>query len=145
LLLVISIALFPRWPFEWMKNVGGGSQMQPPVIHFGGIVILLVLLRWRRPEAWLVFLMACMPASWAWYNLLILLAAVPKTYREAAMLSLVSSFGALLAINVLPGPNSATSFPFWWAFQVAFGYLPATIVILGRPNVKSPAPWLPRA
>jgi len=145
LLLVISVALFPRWPLEWLKIVGGGIQMQPPIIHLGGFVILLVLLRWRRPEARLVALMACMPASWAWYNLLILLAAVPRTYREAAMLSLVSSFGALLAINTLPGPASPTSFPLWWSFQVAFGYLPATIVILRRPNVKSRAPWLPRS
>ena len=83
--------------------------MQPPLIHTGGFVILLALLRWRRPEAWLVVLMACMPASRAWYNLLVLLAAVPKTYREAAMLSLVSSFGALLAMNVLPGPRPRRS------------------------------------
>jgi hypothetical protein len=143
IMVVISIALFPRWPLEWMKNVGGGSQMQPPIIHFGGFVILLALLRWRRPEAWLVVLMASMPASWAWYNLLILLAAVPGTYREAAMLSLVSSFGALLAINILPGPSHPGSFPLWWNFQVAFGYLPAIIVILTRPNEKSRAPWLP--
>ena len=140
-LFLISVAFLPQWPWEWLKIVSRGSQMQPPLIHLGGFFILLALLRWRRPEAWLVLLMACMPASWAWYNLLILLAAVPKTYREAAMLSLVSSFGALLAINILPGPSSPTSFPFWWAFQVAFGYLPATILILTRPNVREAPPW----
>lgn len=137
----ISVALFPQWPWEWLRIVKGGVQMQPPVIHLGGLCILLVLIRWRRPEAWLVAVMACMPASWAWYNLLILLAAVPKTYREAAMLSLVSSFGALLGINTLPGPASPTSFPHWWVFQVAFGYLPATILILTRPNVREAPPW----
>ena len=115
--------------------------MQPPVIHLGGVCILLVLLRWKRPEAWLVVLMAFMPASWAWYNTLILLAAVPKTYREAAMLSLVSSFGALLGINTLPGPDSPTSFPLWWSFQVAFAYLPAVILILTRPNIREAPPW----
>jgi hypothetical protein len=137
----ISVALFPQWPFEWLRIVMGGVQMQPPLIHLGGFCILLVLIRWRRPEAWLVVLMACIPASWAWYNVLILLAAVPKTYREAAMLSLVSSFGALLVINTLPGPSSPTSFPNWWAFQVAFGYLPAVILILTRPNVREASPW----
>jgi hypothetical protein len=140
-LFAISVALFPQWPFEWLRIVMGGVQMQPPIIHLGGFCILLVLIKWRRPEAWLVLLMACMPASWAWYNVLILLAAVPKTYREAAMLSLVSSFGALLGINTLPGPASATSFPHWWAFQVAFGYLPAVILILTRPNVREAPPW----
>ena len=140
-LLVISVAFLPQWPWEWLKIVSRGSQMQPPLIHLGGVFILLALLRWRRPEAWLVVLMACMPASWAWYNLLVLLAAVPKTYREAAMLSLVSSFGALLAMNVLPGPWSPTSFPYWWAFQIAFGYLPAVIVILSRPNIREAPPW----
>jgi len=140
-LFAISIALFPTWPWEWLHIVRGGVQMQPPVIHLGGVCVLLVLIRWRRQEAWLVALMACMPASWAWYNLLILLAAVPKTYREAAMLSLVSSFGALLGINILPGPSTPTSFPHWWAFQVAFGYLPAVILILTRPNVREAAPW----
>ena len=57
------------------------------------------------------------------------------------MLSLVSTFGGLLAINTLPGPTDPASFPHWWAFQVAFGYLPAVILILTRPNVREEPPW----
>jgi hypothetical protein len=139
-LLAVSIALLPSWPLEWWRIVRETQQLRPPIMRLGGPLILLVLLRWRRPEAWLVFLMACMPQSWAWYNALTLL-AIATTYREACVLSLVSSAGGLAAVWYIRDSSSPASYPAWGAALVAFAYLPATIAVLRRPNVKEGAPW----
>jgi hypothetical protein len=139
-LLAPSLWLLPAWPIEWWHIIRSGEQLSAPITRLGGGFILLVLLRWRRPEAWLVFIMACMPQSWAWYNALMLL-AIPATYREACVLSLTSSVGALAAVYFIRDSSSATSYPAWGAALVAFAYLPATIAVLRRPNSSVKPIW----
>jgi hypothetical protein len=139
-LLGASLWLLPAWPVEWWHIVRSGEQLSAPVTRFGGVFILVVLIRWRRREAWLVLLMACMPQSWAWYNALMLL-AIPATYREACVLSLTSSIGALAAVYFIRDSSSAASYPAWGAALVAFAYLPATIAVLRRPNTSGNPAW----
>ena len=134
LLLAASLVLLPGWPIEWMNLIRGAQQFRAPVARLGGICIALVLIRWRRPEAWLVFLMALVPQSWAWYNVLTLL-AIPATYREACVLSVVSSVGAIAAAYFAVGKSPAEFDAVWGGAMVAFAYLPATITVLRRPNV----------
>jgi hypothetical protein len=142
LLLITSLAMLPRWPIEWWNVIQESSQLRSPLLRFGGLSILLVLLRWRRQEAWLVFLLACVPQTWGWYNLLPLL-AVAATYREASILSLVSSIGAIATVYFVGDPSPEKYYA-WGSSAVAFAYLPATIVVLRRPNVRERPPWMPR-
>jgi hypothetical protein len=81
--------------------------------------------------------MALMPQTWGWYNVLLLL-VVADTYREACILSLVSSAGAWIAM-VLIGNSTLASYPEWGAMMVAFAYLPAVIAVLRRPNLNPAA------
>ena len=78
LLFAASLFLLPGWPLEWWHIIRAGEQLRAPVTRLGGVFILLALIRWRRPEAWLIVLTAVMPQSWAWYNVLVLL-AIPAT------------------------------------------------------------------
>jgi hypothetical protein len=142
-LFAISLAMFPSWPAEWLRVVRSGEQFAPPILRLGGFLILLALTRWRRPEAWLILLMALMPQTWGWYNVLPLL-AIASTYREACVLSLVSSFGALMTAWYITDADSGAGRSAWGAAQVAFAYLPAVIAVLRRPNVTERAPWLPK-
>jgi hypothetical protein len=143
LLFAASLLLLPGWPGEWWTLVWGAQQFRAPIVRLGGVFIALVLLRWRRPEAWLVFLTALVPQSWAWYNVLVLL-AIPVTYREACVLSVVSSIGALAAAYFTAGTSSPKFDPMWGAAMVAFAYLPATIAVLRRPNTREIiATWSP--
>src|SRR5688572_1514170 len=132
-LLAISLLLFLSCPREWLAAIEGNRDLVPPLFRLGGPVILLALLKWRRADAWLVVLLACMPQTWAWYNTLILL-TIARTYREACVLSLVSSLGHLLTLYFLQN-SLPESYPVWGGAMVAFAYLPATIAILRRPNV----------
>ena len=138
LLFAASLFLLPGWPIEWMGLIRGAQQFRAPIARLGGACIALVLLRWRRPEARLVFLMALVPQSWAWYNVLPLL-SIPATYRQACVLSVVSSIGAIAAAYFAVGKSPSEFDAIWGTAMVAFAYLPATILVLTRPNISGPA------
>jgi hypothetical protein len=141
-LSVVGFILAPRWPAYWMSQLAQADYFRPPLLTIGGIFISLVLLRWRRPEAWLVFIAACLPQTWYPYNGLILL-TVAATYREAALLSLVSSIGWLITYAwLIDGWRTPETRAVMQSVLIAFCYLPAAIVILRRKN-EGPAPlWL---
>ena len=146
-LLALSFALLPTWPRDWWRLLGTTDNFVPPVMRFGGPVILLVLLLWRRPEAWLVLIAACMPQTWPPYNGLMLM-AVAMTYREACFLSLVSSFAWAAFAWHFDGLSFDQERTIMSAVLNLSGYIPATILILRRPNEgKSPVwiQWLTRA
>ena len=141
-LLAASLWLMPQWPGEWWSLFERTDHFAPPIARFGGIAICLVLLRWRRAEAWLVFVAACVPQTWYPYNSLILL-IVAATYREACVLSLVSSFGWVIAALAGDGnTRSPESREIMGAILVAACYLPATIVVLRRPDEGSWPFWM---
>jgi len=141
-LTVISLAILPSWPAHWMSVLQGADYFKPPILSLRGAAIALVLLRWRREEAWLVFIAACMPQTWYPYNGLILF-AVARTYTEASFLSLISSAGWLVCYQYFVGEFRAEDTRFaMQSFLIAFGYLPAVILVLQRPNIGSGPIWL---
>ena len=89
-----------------------------------------------------------MPQTWYPYNALILL-VVAATYREACVLSLISSAGWFVTYGFFAGEwrSAETQLVMQYAL-ILFGYFPATFVVLRRPN-SGPSPlwlqWLMRA
>jgi hypothetical protein len=133
-LVLVSFMLMPEWVPHWTSVLRATDHFTSPIVRFGGPAIALVLLRWRRPEAWLVFLAACTPQTWYPYNSLILL-LVAMTYREACVLSLVSSAGWIIAaLTSGSDTRSAETREIMGAMLVAACYLPATIAVLRRAN-----------
>lgn len=139
LLVVISLAILPRWPIEWLGTFNGVLHFRSPILLPWGWILVLVVFRWRRPEARLFAILAVAPQTIAPYELLPL-AVVPATLRE----SLVMAVGWDLAyyfrvtLNQSPLPSHAAVTPNyfpgnWWA-ELVFGYLPALFLILRRPN-----------
>jgi hypothetical protein len=65
ILLVVSLVLAPRWPSAWIDATRPAPHMSSPVAHWrvGGPLLLLALLRWRRPEARWLAALACVPQS----------------------------------------------------------------------------------
>ena len=140
LLSMISFALLPGWPRFWLETLNSTDYFRPPILTIAGAPIAVVLLRWRRPEAWLVFVAACLPQTWYPYNGLILL-TVAATYREASALSLISSIGWLIAYAWFVGDvRSPETREVMQNVLIALGYLPAAIVILRRKN-EGPEPF----
>jgi hypothetical protein len=142
ILSILGFILLPDWVPAWFRQLSTSQDFRPPFFSIGGIAIALVLLRWKRPEAWIVFTSACVPQTWYPYNALILL-TVAWTYREACVLSLLSSLAWLAAYYFAPGESrSPETQSLFRAVMIAFCFLPATIVVLRRPNVGPSPAWL---
>jgi hypothetical protein len=105
-------------------------------------VLLLAALRWRRPEARLLLLMACMPQFPFFYDQLPLW-LIPQSRRQALNLSWFS-FGAFF---------SWLAFSFDWTtrqvhmasaapYVLALIYIPCLVMVLRRPN-EAPAELAP--
>jgi hypothetical protein len=139
----VSLMLLPSWPVGWMTALSNASHLSAPIARMGGFLVLLNLLRWKRPEARLILLLACVPQTGSWYEALPLL-LVASTRRESQILSLVSSLGFLLIRFMIHGQPEVQFNREVSALMLAFAYLPATIAVLRRPNEGKPPAWLPR-
>jgi hypothetical protein len=125
--VVISIALWPGWVREWLDTLSILTHMAAPVTMPGGVLILLTVLRWRRPEARLLLALSLVPQTLAFYEAVPLF-LVPQRWSEAWLLWAGTFVGYFLARDV--GTYIAGAHWLVW-----LGYLPAVAMVLRRPNV----------
>jgi hypothetical protein len=138
-LLALSFLLLPGWVSDWWPLARSAEHIRAPLMGPVGFLILPVLLRWRRWEAWLVFASACMPQTFMWYSALILLATA-VSYHEALVLSVVSTIGfglTLLAIEQNPPRLPQVM----WTIYLCTTFLPVVVAILRRPNKGELPAW----
>ncbi len=122
--LLLSLAILPRWPWLWMANAGHYERFIPLLI-FPGWLLALALFRYRDRDAILLLLMAIMPQRWFYDTLVLWL--IPKT-RRAIVWTVFFSW--------IPGiwrwyhfPHSYVEVGRW---TVCFIYLPMLAVVLAR-------------
>jgi hypothetical protein len=110
----------------------------------GGVVAMLALLRWRRPEGRLVAALACVPLTPSPYETVPLF-LVPRTAGEAALLS-AASFAVQFRLDaVMPTiASDRMKFEFVARLLAWVMYPLATIMVLRRPNEGDVPPWLER-
>jgi hypothetical protein len=147
-LLAISLALMPTWPQQWISALRhtslameGGTPYFAPISTMGGALAMLALLRWRRPEARLVFALACVPQTPLLYETVPLF-LVPATISEGGVLWLGSWLAAVLVSAGGPYADDAVRFT---ASARAIGwclYVPCVLMILRRSNVGPVPAWL---
>src|SRR5688572_10302901 len=136
-LFAVSLVMLPGWPIQWFQLISSSPYVSAPITRLGGFLILLVLLRWRRPEAWLVLIFACIPQTPYPYNVLVLI-ALANTWREAGLLSIISSLGSL--VRQRAHVHDLESLDIIANMMVVSAFIPATIMILRRPN-EGQGPW----
>ena len=134
LLLALSFALLPKWLGEWLSIAHDTPDVRPLVLSSIGPVMLLAILRWRRPEARLLAAMACVPMNPGLYEG-VMLFLIPQSAREALVLATTSWFiEPLVNLQVKPGA--------WYAdISLASGramlvcmFVPALVMVLLRSN-----------
>jgi hypothetical protein len=135
-LLLLSFVILPGWLHEWRLSLTG-TPHRPPIARLGGVLLLVALIRWRRPEARLLAALALVPQTTGMYETLPLFLGC-QTWRQMAALCLLT-----MAVKVAyywtpsgPWPAGASE---QWLLLLAFVYLPALAAVLRRKNV--PAPW----
>jgi hypothetical protein len=143
LLLVVSLLIRPEWPTEWMHTFGAGAHIRGPITAFGGPVLLIALLRWRRPEARLLVALACVPHTTLLYEALPLF-LVPASWRQAGLLLALNWTAELTLITLGPYPSLLDKARMSATLSVALLYLPCVIMILRRPNEGEFPAWITR-
>ncbi len=132
-LIAISFLVQPNWATEWWANVRSAPHFIAPILRPGGVLLLVVLAKWRRPEARLLAALACVPQTPTFYDHVFVF-VVPRTTREALTL-VVLTFAVYFAVAFA---SPFTSFQQWGDFVAAttilFVYAPAVIMVLRRPN-----------
>ena len=143
-ILTLSLIVMPRWPIGWYGTVTGAfTQTVPhpaPVTTFGGLgaIVLVAILRWRRPEARLLVLMACVPQLPFWADQLPL-STIAETRREVIWSMLG---GHLCFIGwFLFAPKVFYYVPVMQPYALIGTYVPALIMVLRRPNVGALPSW----
>jgi len=132
-IVVASLVALPEWPRLWLAAAAGADHIRAPILRPGGFLLLLALLKWRRPEARLLAVLAGVPQSPAMYEALPLFLA-PSSAREALGLALLSHV-TYAAIRLLPAAASfAEGYQAKWPIMLVLLYLPVLIVVLRRPN-----------
>lgn len=139
-LAALSFLLVPSWLTGWREAIASDPGVHlVPMFTFGGPLLALALLRWRRWEARLLLVFACVPQTMTFYDALPLM-LIPATFRQALLLALASQIGHVLSLPVLttiadmPEMFRATS------IHTMVGlYLPALAMVLRRPNEREVA------
>lgn len=129
LLVALSLALLPTWPFDWIHVVQPGD-FRPVIMWPGGFLVLLSALCWRLPEGRLLLAMGCIPTTSSWYETLPLL-MIGRTKRECQLLSLLSSAGYIIQGFFATG-HEFVEVRYTRPLILAFCYLPVMFVVLRR-------------
>jgi hypothetical protein len=106
-----------------------------------GPVILLALLRWRRPEARLLVALAFVPQLLFWADQLPLF-LIPRTRGETKALFLCTAAGFLIwYVQFWDNPAYVLAAA---PYVLASAYIPCVIMVLRRPNEGELSGWIAR-
>lgn len=141
LLLAISQVLRPGWHEPWLDNIRSAPHFKPHVLRPFGFLLLLAVLRWRRPEARWLLALAVVPQAPSFYDQL-LLAVVCLTSREALIFAASTVVLFFYVGFNTPQPDYAS-----WGRLVGNGtlwicYFPALVMVLRRPNTGAVPAWV---
>lgn len=146
----VAFLLVPDWPVYWVRQVlsmkGGDTHRVlghlSPIMVPGGVVLVLALLRWRRPEARMLFVMSLVPQTMTFHDVLPVM-LVPQTFRQSLTLGLLSHGAFLLARSELISETDVgTMFHNTAPLALWLMYVPALILVLRRPNEGAIGSWL---
>jgi hypothetical protein len=119
-----SLAVMPRWPILWIKQLGNYQHFFPLLV-FPGPLLLLALIRYRDRDCWLLLLASAMPARWFFDAFILWL--IPKSRKEI-LVTAALSWGA----GIWRWYHYPTSFNQVGRWAVLFFYLPMLAVVLLR-------------
>jgi len=140
---VLTLAFRPSWPMEWLAVVRTSNWHFSPLGIPGGVLLLLALLRWRRPEARLVAALGLVPQSPFVYEAMPLF-FVPRS-RAGFYVLVIGSDLALGVYAYFRGLPPEQYLRVNGIAVVACMYLPALVMVLRRPNEGAVPAWLERA
>jgi hypothetical protein len=142
--LLVSIAIWPWWPLAWYRELTDVADRyyDVPIMVLGGVLVLFAALRWRRPEARLLLVMACLPQTMYNYDQLPLV-LIPATRVEMLAFALLTHIPRMANVALYGDAvgDRAQLFRHLGPLIVACYYLPALVMVLRRPNEGLALRW----
>jgi hypothetical protein len=138
-----TLVVRPTWPAEWLSAIDASTWHFSPLTIPGGALLLLALLRWRRPEARLMAALTVLPQSPFVYEAMPLF-LVPRSRPEFYALVIGSdiALGVYIYFRGTPIPEFLR---LSGLAVVVCMYVPALVMVLRRPNEGALPAWLERA
>ena len=124
--LLISIAIDPTWPWRWVKQLGE-FQRYFPLLSIPGPLLLLALLRRHDPDARLLLLASIFPQRWLYDAFILWL--IPKTRKEFLYTAFASWVGFVWRVFHMPQSPIELGL-----LCVLCFYLPMLVIVLRRPK-----------
>jgi hypothetical protein len=143
LLVLLSLAVRPGWPLEWMQTFDAGTHIRAPILTRGGPLILLALFRWRRPEARLLVALACVPHTTLLYEALPLF-LIPRSWKEALLLVVLNWATQTVVVVLQPYSSLADQARTSAMASVILLYIPCVVMVLRRRNEGEIPGWIGR-
>ena len=140
-LAILSWVALPQWFASWMGAVRGAAHVRPLIMLPGGFLLLLAVVKWRRPEARLLMAYALIPHTTMLYEAVPAL-LVPESWQEMLMLTVSSIVAYGIESTVIHGNTVPTLIGRHGMVTILFVYLPALALILRRPNGGAVPRWL---
>ena len=130
-LVGISLLIRPSWVQEWLASVAK-TPHEPHLLRPGGFLLLLGMLRWRRPEGRLLAALCLVPQTTALYETLPL-ALLCRNRPQAAGFAGLTMLAHLLYLLGPQGPWPVGAQYQWWVLLILV-YVPAIVLVLRRSN-----------
>jgi hypothetical protein len=131
--VLLTVAIWPWWITAWVAALPSITHMSAPVTRWGGPLILLALIKWRRSDARLLAALACVPQTPVLYEVVPLFLLV-RTFREATLLIVLTGIVGKSVGAIGAGMNYQTWMATNGLWMVWLVYLPCTAMVLCRPN-----------
>jgi hypothetical protein len=138
LFVAVSFLAWPTWVPEWLDSISK-TPHSPHLLRPLGFLLLLGLVRWRRPEGRLLACLSLIPGTTALYETLPV-ALLCRNRTEAACFASLTMLGHLLFHLGPQGPWPVGAEYQWWVL-LGLVYLPAVVAVLRRPNVSGEWDW----
>ena len=136
LLGLLSFAIWPGWLFAWLPGFDRTVHVAP-ALRPGGALLLLALVRWRRPEARLLAALALIPQT-GWLYDTVPLFLIPRTRWEAYGLAGLTQLAAIIsATRITPEMSLVTALERRWPVLLLLVYLPALVLVLRHAPPRS--------
>jgi hypothetical protein len=141
----VAFALLPSWFVEWREALSDRTGIAMLALRPGGAIALLCLLKWRRPEARMLAVLACVPMTPVLYETVPLL-LIPRRWWEALLLVFASYvvLGWSMRVPLTDYSYYAAHMANSAAVIALVLYPLATLMVLRRPNRGTVPDWLER-